>query len=376
LQDQLIEKVKRSWPVSEPVIQAFYRVPRHHFIRRFLKQGHPNCIEVTSANLEEHLALFYEDRPITLHGEGGAPTATISQPTMVLGMLELLQLEPGQKVFELGAGSGWNAALIGNLVGPGGKVVSVEIIPELAQSARETIESLGLGNVSIRQGDGGDGCEQEAPFDRAVFTAAAYDLPRAFYRQVKDGGLLLFVFQNKIPNMADHLLVLRKVEDHFESVDMRGCSFVPLSGKYQRGPAQARPLDVALSEAKVSNVPTGTRPFWGYFFEAMWPLCDYLSLTEPGFEVVQLAVGKPCFALRDGDSWVVAEPKGLVSYGNSRAQQLLVQKIKDWIELGTPMLFSMKVRAYPKDIPVTPGQGQWVLERPESRFVFSLAMSP
>ena len=80
--------------------------------------------------------------------------STISQPSLVLRMLDMLQIEPGQKVFELGAGSGWNAALLGQLVGSAGHVYSLEILPDIAHRAAAAIQSLAIGNVSIIEGDG------------------------------------------------------------------------------------------------------------------------------------------------------------------------------------------------------------------------------
>ena len=92
-------------------------------------------------SLAEHIATLYANRPLILFGDDDENLpSTVSQPSFVLRMLDLLQLEAGGKVFELGAGSGWNAALMGHLVGPAGQVVSLEIIPELAQGAGQAIE--------------------------------------------------------------------------------------------------------------------------------------------------------------------------------------------------------------------------------------------
>lgn len=113
---------------------------------------------MTLENLEQHLAALYADRPLVLSGEDdGNILSTIWQPSFVLRMLDMLQLKPGQTVFELGAGSGWNAALMGHLVGSEGRVFSLEIIPEVARTAAETVHTVGISNVSIVAADGGDG---------------------------------------------------------------------------------------------------------------------------------------------------------------------------------------------------------------------------
>src|SRR5207247_4227997 len=132
-------------------------------------------------NLKEHLPTLYSDRPLGLFGEDeNNPISTISQPSLVLRMLDMLQLHRGQTVFELGAGSGWNAALMGHLVGPAGHVYSLEIIPEVAQMAVDTIATLGITNVHIIAADGGEGYAAGAPYDRAIFTAGNCCLPNHF----------------------------------------------------------------------------------------------------------------------------------------------------------------------------------------------------
>ena len=136
-QKQLLEQTQKLYeetPISEATTKAYLATPRHCFVRRYREWGIKEWNVVSSDNLAEHLATLYANRPIILFGDDDANIpSTISQPSFVLRMLDLLQLKPGDNVFELGAGSGWNAALIGYLVGPRGHVVSLEIIPELAQ---------------------------------------------------------------------------------------------------------------------------------------------------------------------------------------------------------------------------------------------------
>ena len=193
-QKQLLEQTQslcRETPISEATEQAYLATPRHRFVRRYREWGTKEWQVVNPDSLAEQIATLYADRPLILFGdEDQNIPSTVSQPSFVLQMLDLLQLNTGDKVFELGAGSGWNAALMGQLVGPAGQVVSLEIIPELAQSARQTLESLGICNVQIVTGDGAEGYENSAPYDRAIFTAGAFDLPHYFYEQLApfDGG--------------------------------------------------------------------------------------------------------------------------------------------------------------------------------------------
>lgn len=184
-QKQLLEqtqKLFRETPISEATTQAYLATPRHCFVTRYREWGTKEWHEVNASSLAEHIQTLYANRPIILFGDDDQDVpSTISQPAFVLRMLDLLQLKPGHKVSELGAGSGWNAALMGHLVGLEGHVTSLEIIPELAQKAAETIDSLGIANVHIVAGDGAEGYQNGAPYDRAFFAAGAFDLPHYFY---------------------------------------------------------------------------------------------------------------------------------------------------------------------------------------------------
>ena len=131
-QEQLLESTRDAHgrnPLSKTVTDAFYAVPRHHFVTRYRTFRNPKWFEVTDENLEEHLATLYANKPLVIYGEdadfegigGRIPVSTISQPTFVLRMIDMLELRPGHRVFELGGGSGWNAALIGHVVGATGR---------------------------------------------------------------------------------------------------------------------------------------------------------------------------------------------------------------------------------------------------------------
>src|SRR4030095_13248356 len=196
-QMQLLEQAQAIYyetPLSEATQKAYLATPRHQFVKRYRRWGIKEWSEVNESNLEEHLATLYSDRALVLFGDTDDDVpSSISQPSFVLRMLDMLQLERGQKVFELGAGSGWNAALMGNLVGPEGRVYSTELIPEMARTAAAAMDVLGIKNVNVIEGDGGEGYATGAPYDRAIFTAGAYALPHPFFEQITEGGLFLAV---------------------------------------------------------------------------------------------------------------------------------------------------------------------------------------
>jgi protein-L-isoaspartate(D-aspartate) O-methyltransferase len=261
---QLLEQSRYACadtPISEATADAFLAMPRHRFIRRFREWGTRHWHEVRADNLTQHLAALSADGALILAGDDDDDVpSTISQPSFVLRMVDLLQLAPGHRVFELGTGSGWNAALMGRLVGSAGQVYTVELIPEMATAATAALEALGIDNVDVIVGDGGGGYAPGAPYDRAIFTAGAYDLPRPFHDQVKEGGLLLAVL--KSAGGGDNLFLLRKGVDHFVSVDAVPCGFVQLRGAHRVDHLDPVPVDTlpgwdALKDREVSRTP-----FW------------------------------------------------------------------------------------------------------------------
>lgn len=147
------------------VLRAMRRVPRHRFVPERLR------------------ALAYADRPLPIGSD-----QTISQPYIVARMTELLELEPGEKVLEVGTGSGYQAAVLAEITG---SVYTVEILPELAREARDRLEELGYGSVEIRIGNGYHGWAQHAPFDAIVVTAAPSHVPEPLVEQLAPGGRMV-----------------------------------------------------------------------------------------------------------------------------------------------------------------------------------------
>jgi len=153
-QRQLLDQAQQTYqdtPISEATVRAFLATPRHLFVRHYRERASKEWRDVNASNLTEHLATLYADNPLTLFGDDDDNVpSTISQPSFVLRMLDLLQVRPGHAVLELGAGSGWNAALIGRLVEPSGRVVTLEIIPDVAARAAATIAELDITEPSFR----------------------------------------------------------------------------------------------------------------------------------------------------------------------------------------------------------------------------------
>ncbi len=229
--ENLLHHIKNKYPAISPsVLEAFKQTPRHLFIKR-------------SYPMDE----MYQDYPLEIYCDEDF-ISTISQPSFVLLMIDLLKLEKNHKVLEVGAGSGWNAALMSKLCA---KVVAIEIIPALAKETRANLSALGFSNVKVIGGDAAFGDPAEAPFDRIIFTAGATDLPKALFYQLKENGVLLFVLKT---SSVDLLLVMRKKGEELIEEKRILCSFVPMKGEKRALPSteydhlvHARRIKIKLS---------------------------------------------------------------------------------------------------------------------------------
>lgn len=167
-----------------------------------------------------------EDRALPIaHGQ------TISQPTIVALMTHLLAPKPGDRVLEVGTGSGYQAAVLAEL---GARVFSIEIIPGLAAEAAERLERLGYGTVAVRAGDGGLGWPEEAPFDAIIVTAAAPRVPPALVEQLKPGGRMV-VPVGPVDGIQRLVLVTRAEDGTVSERTVTDVRFVPLTGAEAEG---------------------------------------------------------------------------------------------------------------------------------------------
>jgi len=189
--------------LDERVLQVLNTVPRHEFV--------PDPEQVNA----------YDNRPLPI-GEG----QTISQPYIVAIMTDLLELKPDQVVFELGTGSGYQAAILAGLVR---QVYTMEIIPTLGDRARQTLQRLGYRNVEVRVGDGYYGWEEHAPYDAILVTAAADHIPPPLIQQLKPGGRMIIPVGSGF--LTQQLLLITKADDgaiHTRAI--LPVRFVPLTG--------------------------------------------------------------------------------------------------------------------------------------------------
>ncbi len=206
LREAMVRETIIARDVQDPrVLGAMRKVPRHEFV---------------PAEQRRHA---YEDNPLPIgHGQ------TISQPFIVALMAEVAEIGPGEKVLEIGTGSGYGAAVLAELAKD---VFTIEILDPLAVEAGKTLERLGYGNVHVRSGDGYRGWPEEAPFDAIVVTAAPPEVPEPLKSQLKVGGKLVL----PVGTRSQQLRVITRTPEGFVEESLTPVRFVPMTGEAQKG---------------------------------------------------------------------------------------------------------------------------------------------
>lgn len=401
LRNQLVSALRGSGHVSsERVAAAFRTVPRHVFV----------------PGVEPERA--YRDEPLIIKSDPrGVPISSSSQPAIMARMLEQLDVRPGHRVLEIGTGSGYNAALLAQLVGETGAVVSVDIDVDLVENARARLAACGISQVTVGCGDGGLGWTEHAPYDRIIATVGAWDIPPAWVTQLAFDGRLVMPLDLRGPQRS---IAWQKVGDHLESVSVVRCGFMRLRGAFA-GPEPIRQigleppvflgaaeryavdedaLSAALAAQPGANVPSGVR---ATLDEVSDGLSLWLALHEPAMAWVSTIGAAADRALVLGVYYAVRKPvslgtaaligtdslAALVRLDNQQPSELgalplgpdghhlaqrLVEHIHDWDTRGRPCTTGLHVFAYPHDtdpIPITdPGS---VIDKRYNRLALSWA---
>lgn len=204
--DKLIQILKKEGFLNDASVESAIRqCPRHEFVPK------------------SFLDMAYENIPVPLMKE-----QTISQPAVVARMTEWLDVSEGQKILEIGSGSGWQSAILSVLVG-NGRVFSIDRHSELVNFAKENLNKFGIRNVDVILGDGSIGLPKESPFDRIIITAACKKVPPPLFEQLSLEGLLIAPVGEYLQSM----IVYKKTTSGIKEIyNQPGYSFVPLFGKF------------------------------------------------------------------------------------------------------------------------------------------------
>jgi protein-L-isoaspartate(D-aspartate) O-methyltransferase len=381
----MVDRLKAQNAVRSMVVEdAMRSVPRHIF--------------VPDAPLEEAYGL---DPVVTHRDSEGIAVSSASAPGMVGRMLEQLGIRPGHRVLEIGAGTGYNAALLAHLAGPSGGVTTVEYDEAVTASAQEGLNRVGHGEVTVVCGDGVFGWAANAPYDRIIVTAGAWDVPSAWWDQLADGGVLLVPLRMRGLTRAVALerdgMVLRS-----RSVEM--CGFIPMRGAGAVAEQNVwvggkdgdlllriddgRSVDTdaigrALDYPEVvtwTGVPFAMPEILDFWLAGVSGLCRVLASSEavkagrlraPWFSWGSMGVfdgGTVAYLTVRGE-----QPElGVCAYGpdGGGLADMVVERIRQWDREGGPGM-AVRIEVQPVDA-VRPSDGWLVIDKKHSRVVIRM----
>ena len=347
LRDALADVLKRAgmFGDDERIERGFRAVPRELFL-----PGVP-------------LAEVYSDAAIVTKVEDGVSISSSSQPAIMALMLRQLDVQPGQRVLEIGAGTGYNAALLRELVGPDGAVVTIDIDPEVAGWARERLDAAGYAAVGVHQSDGADGWPAGAPYDRIELTVGAAEIAPAWVAQLREGGLLVLPLGIHAGQVS---LALEKRDARLVSRSAQPCGFMRMRGALAGGlrqlalsPEIGVNLDVTQDQRGRLAALVQQRPRREVWPGGLWD--GFLlrrALRDPRMMLVN--IDSADFS-GGGYGLVDASLTGLTAvvgrrfagqaeqwtWGNASVRDELRAELDDWHAAGAPTVDELRVSVYP-----------------------------
>jgi protein-L-isoaspartate(D-aspartate) O-methyltransferase len=403
LHQALVDQLKRPDCIRTPPVEAAFRaVPRHLFLP------------------DRPLDLVYSDEAIPTKQLDGATVSSSSQPAIMAFMLEQLQLQPGHRVLEIGAGTGYNAALMAHIVGDMGQVVTVDLDEDLVASAREHLSAAGFSRVQVVRGDGGLGYPADAPYDRIILTVGAADILPAWHEQLKPEGRLVLPLSIRGPQVS---VAFEPADDHLVSISAADCGFMMLRGALA-GPGTSialgpepgldlflgdpRPVDaeatyrlltgpsrdlsttlrvtpgeacrlrlwLALHETRFCDVNAsgemvdrGVVPYLFGWNSGGWKLCCTCGLLTEASLCLLMRPPDQALAQEQPRAW---EPFDLMvrrfGLDETLAHQL-TERVKAWDAAGRPSTERLRIRAYPPNAGYVPHANETVVQKQWTQLV-------
>jgi protein-L-isoaspartate(D-aspartate) O-methyltransferase len=345
----------RGVALSDQVEAAFLSIARERFITRVLIRKDDRSLWTTELSLatcaseEAWLAAIYQDEPVVVSADDrGVPTSSSTAPWLMAAMLEGLQVRTGQRVLEIGTGTGYNARLLRELVGPDGEVVSFEIDEALARSAEESLRDAGADGIRVVAADGFGVDLGLDRYDRIMVTAGCRTFPRQLLERLAPAGVLLL---NLVGYAAGTLLRVEKSSDGKEAIggflDVGDVAFIDARNS-SRNDAHDVNGFLSGSATEVAQLGEDLWPVAGALETAGAPFRFHLQLALPGLFLGQLrrhrlATHMGPYLLnrsRDGLTWIRRvdgyEGWSVVSYGADDLWPSVVEAYEHWLRLSEP----------------------------------------
>ena len=367
---------------SRPIERALQEVPRHLFVDRMHPLGkQKSFIEIDPQRpTKRQLERIYSDDALLSHKN---PPSSTSQPSLVVQMLETLRIHPGDRVLEIGAGTGWNAALMAYLAGPRGHVVTIDIQGHVAHAARRHLKRLAIENAMVVTGDGAKGYTKGAPYDRLITTVTCPEVFPTWWEQLAPGGVMLVTLSD-LPGESWCLLVkLTKRKDHLSGEVVSLPGFMLFTGKHKVMPLwdQAKKrIDRFAGRRPAAR----ERAFWAGIEEwrREWVRRDLAFFARlQGFDVVPLMrsgqgrdpiKGNFVLSTSDTEGTCLIDEQHLTAYGSTDCFHRFKKVKATWLSIGAPSRTQYRVEVWPDVAQRRRGKNTWNLCLGSMEFTFSL----
>jgi protein-L-isoaspartate(D-aspartate) O-methyltransferase len=358
--ERLVDAIDRTLaaddlpPLDERLRAAIAGAPRHLFFHRYTIEEGGAVHQLADPPTAEQLELVYSDRGFGhVAPDGSQLPSTNSVPSFMMRLLRELDVRSGHRVLEIGSGSGWLVAVMSGLAGPHGRVVGVEIIGSLAEASQASLARAGIAGVEIHEGDGARGHAALAPFDRMIVTASSYDVPGAWFEQVREGGRLVMPLADP-SGLNSEVVLLERTEAGFVKTSGVIGDFVPFTGAGARKNPHVRVLGEVRATAPSARYPLrfGAMSPGGFksvtnAFRRFLARCD-ARYVVPRRNRDDPAAPPPSFGLAepDGSSVALCSYAGLRGWGQPRTMHALLDHYARWCRLGMPgpEVFDLVVR--------------------------------
>jgi protein-L-isoaspartate(D-aspartate) O-methyltransferase len=378
LRAALVARLLSTGALRSPEVAAAFRaVPRERFL--------------PGLSLAE---VYRDDAVVTRRDEGGLPTSSSSQPSIMAIMIEQAALRSGQRVLEIGAGTGYNAAVIREIVGPDGRVVTLDIQPDVAREAEAHLRDAGYADVVVAAADGGFGYPGEAPYDCIMLTASVSDVSPHWREQLHEGGVLVLPLRLRTQGLS---VAFEKRRTVLTSRAITGSGFMHLRGTFGNGDTLVEMGDgLFLSGPRAPEVPLNLlaalladRP--RVVGDLIVPVTSfglggglgvYLALEEPG--AIDIFTAQPerwgfhtLSGIIDvaGRSLCLVRQDAVVVYGADTAAERMRRRAEEWVALGRPGVDRLRLEVYPAGTGLDGGRrfpGRWLIRGQWSDLVVRL----
>ena len=371
--DRYVDRLKADGGITSPAVEsAFRRVPRHRLVETFWRlnpdQTPPVQVDHDPLNPKPpDLDVIYSDQVLCTRAVDVGFTSSSSMPPLMAWMLELLDLQPGHRVLEIGAGTGYNAALVAEIVGAHGRVVSVDIQEDVVAQAARLLAGLGYPQVVLRAGDGFFGAPEEAPYDRIVATVGCPDLSPHWVCQLRPEGSILV----PLAHGGWNPLVQVRLENGRISGKVMGHSgFMPIQGEL----ATESPFNFTRGLAPTLEDARELPLFAQVSMDQFSSLCYFIAIRDDRVFVSFMPAGYGLYEESRGVVLVRPQEGNVVVGGDESLYDELRDLYIEWLDLGEPLASDFDLEFVPIDDEGAPSHAErtWVVDRKFYRQILTL----